>query len=274
MNRFFKNIISIFAIIIILLCANKSHAQSFDDVPTPIADTAVAEYNDEQDNSDYEDYENKDLKESTEEAIKNEKQYNHRNIDASTWQKMHNGDDFIYSREEQKEKPKKEKENTTSNFPDIEPIKVNPNVGVGLLYILAAAVILVIIYVFFGDKIFAKKDKTLVKNNDDANWEDVSKFDKWEDAINKAIAAGDYRLATRIMYLQIIQKMDVANIIEYKKETTNSAYASALYGTSYFEPFIKSTRVFDYVWYGKRDVDEHIFKEIKNEFALLSRMLN
>jgi hypothetical protein len=224
--------------------------------------------NENEDDS-YAQEEQKELEQITQEAIKNSAPTQWRQIDSSSWNKLIADEAFNYAREKKKlveKKPEPKKEITA-------PFKINPNVGIVLLYALTAMVILVILYSFFGNRFFGKKDIAIepLANND---WEDVQQFDKWDEAINNAVAQKDFRLATRILYLQSISKLDAANIIKYKKETTNSAYASSLFNASCYQPFIITTRIYDYVWYGKREIGATQFVEVKQAFDNFNNMIS
>jgi hypothetical protein len=217
---------------------------------------------------DYEAEEKIALEKQTQEAIKNTKPITWRQLDTTAWQSLTADEAFNYSREvkkiEKKEKPTPSKKLPSFGF--------SKQIGIILLYALTAIVILVVLYSFFGDNYFAKKDAAIapLENND---WEDVQKFDKWDEAINNAISNNDYRLATRILYLQSISKLDAANIIKYKKETTNSAYASSLFNASCYQHFLITTRIYDYVWYGKRQVGAAQFVDVKQAFDNLNKMI-
>ncbi|HEV8506672.1 MAG TPA: hypothetical protein VGQ53_14780 [Chitinophagaceae bacterium] len=96
----------------------------------------------------------------------------------------------------------------------------------------------------------------------------------YQKEIEKAVTAGDYRLAIRLMFLRLLKQLSQKKIIEYKQERTNFDYLSQLYPTGYYNDFFRLTRNYEYTWYGKFDVSRETFGVIKNEFENFDRKLS
>lgn len=84
--------------------------------------------------------------------------------------------------------------------------------------------------------------------------------------IDKAAAAGNYRLAVRLMFLQLLKNMSERNIIIYKQDKTNVDYLAELFSTSWYQPFFKVTRNYEYSWYGKFEINEDAYRLIQKDF--------
>ncbi len=142
--------------------------------------------------------------------------------------------------------------------------------------------LLVIVVLFLGilawyllqNNIVGRKQSIIAgKKNDDISAENI--FDiNYQKEIEKAIDAGDYRLAIRLMFLRLLKNLSQKKIIEYKKERTNFDYLSQLYKTGYYNEFFRLTRDYEYAWYGKFDVNPETFGIIKNEFENFDRKLS
>ena len=83
--------------------------------------------------------------------------------------------------------------------------------------------------------------------------------------IDKAAAAGNYRLAVRLMFLRLLKNMSEKNIIRYQQDKTNFDYLVQLHGTSYYPHFFRITRNYEYSWYGKFDISEDNYELIRKD---------
>lgn len=87
-----------------------------------------------------------------------------------------------------------------------------------------------------------------------------------QDLLQKAVNKGDFKLAVRIYYLIIIKQMSDLSIIKWKKDKTNGAYLSEVFGQSYFSHFQQNTLIFERIWYGDVDINEGGYKSVVNKY--------
>lgn len=87
-----------------------------------------------------------------------------------------------------------------------------------------------------------------------------------EQFLSKAIEAKDYRLAIRIYFLMMIQKLTELKRIDYKKEKTNFSYLLEMKSNQRFEEFRNLTYAFEYAWYGGVSPDEKMFSVLRLRF--------
>ena len=66
----------------------------------------------------------------------------------------------------------------------------------------------------------------------------------FEKALQEAIAAKNYTLAVRLMYLQTLRNLSDRNLINYSHEKTNSDYLFQLAGSHYYKLFFLLEQVF------------------------------
>jgi len=142
--------------------------------------------------------------------------------------------------------------------------------------------LLVIVVLFLGILSWYLLQNNIVSRNRSISAEKISEditgeniFDiNYQKEIEKAINAGDYRLAIRLMFLRSLKQLSQKRIIEYKQERTNFDYLSQLYSTRYYNDFFRLTRNYEYTWYGKFDVNRDAFGVIKTEFENFDRKLS
>ncbi|MGB3543099.1 DUF4129 domain-containing protein [Rubrivirga sp.] len=85
--------------------------------------------------------------------------------------------------------------------------------------------------------------------------DDIAQVDL-EARLRDALAASDYRQAVRVRYLAVLQDLDAAGALEWRRDKTNRQYVLEVGHRSpdLADSFRKTTRVFDAVWYGERPV--------------------
>lgn len=87
-----------------------------------------------------------------------------------------------------------------------------------------------------------------------------------EGFVNQAVQNGDYKLAIRLYYLQIIKKLSLQKWIKWKKDKTNNAYLNEMRGSGSFKEFRAVTRLFERVWYGDVRIDASDFEVLRPQF--------
>ena len=95
----------------------------------------------------------------------------------------------------------------------------------------------------------------------------------YQKEIDKAAAAGNYRLAIRLYFLRLLKDMSEKNIISYKQDRTNFDYVLQLYKTSYYDGFFRLTRNYEYSWYGQFDISPETYGIIKNDFEQFNNQI-
>lgn len=122
--------------------------------------------------------------------------------------------------------------------------------------------------------LFRRDPKAFARENEsDEIPEDIFAIN-YAAAISKAMAAGDYRLAVRLMYLQVLANMHHRNIIKYKQDATNFDYLMQLHQTGYYPEFFKVTRHYEYAWYGLFPVNKQAFDAIKQDVDALNQKIS
>ncbi len=170
-----------------------------------------------------------------------------------------------YAPEKQKKDPKKSGQknvNSTSTFQSIV-----------FIIILIAFIGIVIWYLASIDiRLFRKKSAAVETTEEEELSKDIFSLE-YDDEINKAVAAGNYRLAVRLMYLRTLTDLADKGLISYTHEKTNSDYLTELSGTPYYKSFFRLTRDFDYTWYGKFELTPETFAVVQKDFIQFKQYL-
>jgi len=86
------------------------------------------------------------------------------------------------------------------------------------------------------------------------------------EAIQTAIDERNFRVATRLLYLQTLRKLADAELITWKINKTNDVYLHEISSATLRESFGFLTRAYEYAWYGAMPLDGVQFKDIHQQF--------
>jgi hypothetical protein len=88
-----------------------------------------------------------------------------------------------------------------------------------------------------------------------------------DEKIQRAVAARDYRMAVRYMYLKSLQLLNEKQWIRYHANGTNYEYVNQMSAHKLASEFSFLTRVYDYVWYGEFTITEEQFELVNKNFS-------
>ncbi|MCH8905244.1 MAG: DUF4129 domain-containing protein [Bacteroidetes bacterium] len=150
--------------------------------------------------------------------------------------------------------------------------KINPHwdtswITTWLLYIIMGFAVIMILKNVFGEGLYAaiyKKSKG--KNISYQSLDEDDKSIDWQKLIDDAVSEGRYRVAIRLLYLQTLQLLSDAELIDWHKDKTNAQYLRELKDKQLRDKFQILTLTFDYVWFGNLNVDQSSFSKIQNNF--------
>ena len=93
----------------------------------------------------------------------------------------------------------------------------------------------------------------------------------YDQEIGKAANAGNYRLATRLLFLRLLKTMSDRHVISYKPDSTNMDYLMQLAGGPLYKDFFQLARAYEYVWYGEFSIDQEKYNLIRSEFETMNQ---
>ena len=95
----------------------------------------------------------------------------------------------------------------------------------------------------------------------------------FNEAIGKAVADKNHRVAIRLLYLQTLRKLADRELIRWKLNKTNDIYLQELAGGNFYKDFAYLTYAYDYAWYGDFPVQEEQFNTVQQYFKNFQRQL-
>lgn len=147
------------------------------------------------------------------------------------------------------------------DVPDVDPPKVSSSFWKVLLFILIAALVVVILYLIFKNAKPIDK-KVIVDVEDDWNPEVITKTEL-ELRLEAAMEREDYRECVRIYFTFILKELIRKSWIVWRKEKTNHHYVMEMAGKPNQLVFMECVRIYDLVWYGEYEIDQEIFEMLR-----------
>ncbi|GAA4049833.1 hypothetical protein GCM10022409_40690 [Hymenobacter glaciei] len=90
----------------------------------------------------------------------------------------------------------------------------------------------------------------------------------------EAEAAGNWRLAVRLGYLQLLKTLADGGLINWQPDKTNHAYLAELPATGALRTsFREATRQFEYVWYGELALTPSLYAQVRAGYQALRTQL-
>ena len=190
-----------------------------------------------------------------------------RNINDSTIRRIKKDEAYWYADQlPGKQKQEQEEKNSNNN---VSPWIINL-IWIVMIVVFVAALVW---YLAAGNIRIFRKAPVALNEVSELNYEEDLFTINFESEIRKAVKSNNYRLAIRLLFLRSLRQLNNNEIIVYKPTKTNGDYLFQLHGSPYYKPFFKLTRIFDYVWYGKFQLDTERFNELQKEFVQFNDQL-
>lgn len=84
--------------------------------------------------------------------------------------------------------------------------------------------------------------------------------DAWASFADKFARDGQWRLALRALYLELLVTLHERGAIRYERQRTNGDYLASLRGTPAGAPFARLTAAFDLAWYGNKPFESEAYE--------------
>jgi hypothetical protein len=84
--------------------------------------------------------------------------------------------------------------------------------------------------------------------------------------LKRAKTDGDHILATRYYFLMYLKKLQDVGVIKYHRDKTNADYLSEITNPKLSEQFIKLSYMYEYAWYGKKEITDELFATVEQTF--------
>ena len=143
-----------------------------------------------------------------------------------------------------------------------------------ILWILAAFLIGFIIYkLFLGENFFRRSRSYKNMSGTGKEGDDMSDPSAYDKLVAQAVLNKNYRLAIRYLYLQTLQKLSAVGSLQFAADKTNYQYVNELGGTPYQNDFAALTLNYEYVWYGKFDINEDVYKRLSVDYRSFNQKI-
>lgn len=134
------------------------------------------------------------------------------------------------------------------------------------IFILVGFAAFMVIYLSNSNvRLFRRKNDNIEEEEEGVATDDIFAIN-YKREIEKASAAGNHRLAIRLMFLRLLKNLSEKNIIQYQHDRTNFDYLVQLKETRYYNDFFRITRNYEYSWYGQFEVSREAYQLIKSDF--------
>ena len=134
-----------------------------------------------------------------------------------------------------------------------------------LMWIIAASLVLFIIYKLFLSEAVFNKRKTKAGINLQTEELDIHLVNDYDKLLNVAYADGNWRFAMRYLFLKTLQKLNENEMIKYAVDKTNSVYVLEL-PVAKKNDFASLALYYEYIWYGKVEIQKNIFDSIQIKY--------
>ena len=133
--------------------------------------------------------------------------------------------------------------------------------------------LLAIIFIFFlvyklllKNILFSqRRNRYSTEKDEDGDLEprDVAQYDY---LIRKAETNDHFNLAVKYYFLRVLKILDELEVIQFSPDKTNQYYLHEIPAGEQQKKFASLTRIYEYVWYGKFEINRSQYQHFKNEF--------
>jgi hypothetical protein len=199
---------------------------------------------------------------------------NVRKFDHQQWKEVVGSETF----QEEPDKPRKKKEDDddSSSYNFSEHLPWNGDFLRVVAYVVIIALILGVVYFFTKDLRFKVKVSASAPPVDDLTAA-VENIEHIEVAppLQKALADGNFKLATRLYFLDLLKRLNETGLIAWKKDKTNHDYLMELYAKEFhFHDIRRLTLAYELVWYGEHALSNEAYQKLFADFESVFLKIN
>lgn len=169
---------------------------------------------------------------------------------------------------DEKDKERPVEENKLPAMPNIAPA-VSGMAGIYyiLIFLGVGALIAAIVYLIINNS-SSNSQQNIANNVNTSDVLDPEVLAKLEinSILNQYLNNGDYRMAVRMLYLQLLQKLYKAGYVLPSKEKTNLDFFYELQGNKLQNGFGKLTNIYEKAWYADADVTASAFNTVQYQY--------
>ncbi len=138
-----------------------------------------------------------------------------------------------------------------------------------ILILIGAVLYLVYILISEGGTgLFTRGKNHAIDRFEDITAENIEHADI-HTLIKQAEDNKDYRLAVRYYYLLTLKTLSLKNHIKFEDDKTNAEYLNEISEKPFSEGFSYASYLYNYIWYGKFNVEKLQYSKAKDNFTTL-----
>jgi len=92
--------------------------------------------------------------------------------------------------------------------------------------------------------------------------------------LERAENAGQYDVAVRLLYIQLLKNLQDAGLIAYRRDYSNRDYQQQLAGTEVLADFRDVTIDYERYWYGKYTIEKLGYRLVQRKFNVLGNQIS
>lgn len=146
-----------------------------------------------------------------------------------------------------------------------------------LFYIALGIAVVYLVYILINEgtsgSLFSKSKSKPIHDYNAINAENIAHADIHA-LIQQAEADNNYRLAIRYYYLLVLKTLNTKNIIRFEDDKTNAEYLNELHEHPLGKGFSYISYLYNYIWYGKFEVDDKQYQKAKTNFINFLKQVN
>ena len=163
--------------------------------------------------------------------------------------------------------------NILRTFEKSTNVAFSREIGLIMLILVISTIIIMIALRMQGVSLKSLFGKKKLETEDaDFIAEDVNKMD-FEQLINESLKAKNYRLVIRFLYLKNLKLLSDREFINWNPNKTNYSYLNEIESPGLRTKFLRTTHIFDFVWYGEFILDENSFNDAYNFFLEFNQLI-
>ncbi len=182
-----------------------------------------------------------------------------RSISADEWRRLTTDKAYDYKNEVEKQMDPQNNE-PNAFIKALQRFFAFMAMGVGrfLLWVFVFGLLAYVIYRLVTDSenyFWGRKRKEIKTTAPPVNYDDIASTN-WQELMEKAIAAQDFRQAVRFGYMLLLQSLEQSQFIKYRQDKTNYEYSRELESTPFKKGFRSLSRQYEYIFYGNYTINE------------------
>jgi hypothetical protein len=132
-----------------------------------------------------------------------------------------------------------------------------------------------LIFRILGDVEMRKRTRGEEEEQDEINIDDLEEELLVAEGVSvslleRAERAGQYDVAVRLLYIQLLKELQDGRLIKYRRDFSNRDYQRQLRGTAFLEDFREVTADYERFWYGKYPIERLGYRLVYGKFTTLN----